>query len=117
MTANARTELSHQMLKRTGVTFSQSIPNYQACREDGTEYLRPARVIHELPHSLRKPAIDQASRVLGLTVQYGVEVWASNNMKHSDVAQDGRVYLSTRGCDLPLALFWADKPASAKKRG
>ena len=83
------------------------IPSYLAFGEAG-EYVRPARVVGELPHVLRGPALTRAAQVLGLErISFGVPIWQTLKLTPRERDSDARAWVRCSGGDLPLSLFWS----------
>lgn len=81
-----------------------NLPKYEAFGQNGP-YLRQARTIGELPHSLRKPAMEIARNHLGAQIKFGTEIGPANGMTRREIEADSRAWLQLKGCDLPLTLF------------
>lgn len=77
---------------------------YVAMGERG-EYIRDAAIIGELPHELRLLACELAALALGMSVEFGVKLKQSNNIKPGDAAMDTTGLLDKRGEDLPLTIL------------
>lgn len=69
------------------------------------DYVREAQTIDELPNELRLHAINRASQVLGMKVEFGVPIKTSNKIKPREAAKDKTGLINKRGCDLPLSLI------------
>jgi hypothetical protein len=90
------------------VALPPTYPMYFAFGEQGS-YVRKALNVGELPHALRKPALEQAADVLDIEyIQYGVPIYQTLGLTKSELDADKRQWLRFTGETLPLALFWEE---------
>lgn len=90
------------------IELPPTYPMYMAFGQQGN-FIRKARTVGELPHSLSMAALKVAANRLGVKqIQYGVPVYRTLGFTRSELDKDSRHWLKHTGESLPLQLFWEE---------
>lgn len=82
------------------------IPDYESIDKNGNPYIRKARVVGELDHKDRFPALKIIADILGVErIAFGAPLWDTLGMTKEEAIETGNKYLLLKGDEMPLDIL------------